>query len=384
MHVEKFVASDMRAAMNKVRATFGNDAVILSSRRIDDMTEITAARDYVPEVEGLGLGLGDGLASTEPLAKSGSADLSPVILDMQSELNKLRKLFEGELAQLAWRDMSRHQPNRYALINRLESAGIERTLAGLIVDQALPCDDVETGWRKTLGLLGSRIKGWEHDLMKEGGVVALIGSTGVGKTTTAAKLAARFASIHGRKSVAFISTDCNKVGGQEQLVSFGGVLGIPVQFVSNQEEMQRTLEALSSRKLIVVDTAGMSQRDKNIDEQMAMLTHPDNHILPLLVLPSTARSSILDETVNAYSRFKPQAAILTKLDECDGIGPVLSSAIRSKLPLAFSTNGQKVPDDLQPVIAQALLAEIIRNFKIAQQRQRQQEAAGSATASLVS
>ncbi|HTQ98798.1 MAG TPA: flagellar biosynthesis protein FlhF [Candidatus Acidoferrum sp.] len=382
MHVEKFVASDMRQAMNKVREAFGNDAVILSSRRIDDMTEITAARDYVPEAEGVGLATA-GLVTPKPQAKA-EAELSPVILDMQSELNKLRRLFEGELAQLAWRDMSRSQPNRYALINRLESTGIDRALAGLIVDQALPCDDVEAGWRKTLGLLGSRIKTWDYDLMRDGGVVALVGSTGVGKTTTAAKIAARFATIHGRKSVAFISTDCNKVGGQEQLVSFGGVLGIPVQFVSNQEEMQRTLDALSTRKLVVIDTAGMSQRDKHIDEQMAMLTHPDNRIMPMLALPATARTSILDETVLAYHRFKPVAAILTKLDECDGIGPVLSSAIRSKLPLAFSTNGQKVPDDMQPVIAQALLAEIIRNYKVAQHRASQQQSAGSVTATLMS
>ncbi|MES2607087.1 MAG: flagellar biosynthesis protein FlhF [Pseudomonadota bacterium] len=373
MHVEKFVGSDMRQAMNKVRAAFGNDAVIIASRRIDDVTEITASRDYVPEMEGIGL------ATAEPSAKSGvtNAELSPVIQDMQSELNKLRKLFEGELAQLAWRDMSRNQPNRYALINRLEMASIDRSLAGLIVDQVLPCDDVEMGWRKTLGLLGSRIKVWEQDLMKEGGIISLVGSTGVGKTTTAAKIAARFAAIHGRKHVAFISTDCNKVGGQEQLVSFGGILGIPVQFVSSQEEMSRTLDALSTRKLVVIDTAGMSQRDKGLDEQMAMLTHADNNIKSLLVLPATARTGILDETVAAYSRFRPAAAILTKLDECDGLGPVLSSIIRHKTPLAFTTNGQKVPDDFQPVIAQALLADIIRTYKQAQLRANQQDVAGS-------
>lgn len=376
MHVEKFVGSDMRQAMNMVRAAFGNDAVILSSRRIDDTTEITAARDYVPEAEEPGLG-GPERSTKAAAAIVGNAELSPIIQDMQAELNKLRKLFEGELAQLAWRDMSRHQPNRYSLINRLELAGIERALAGLLVDQVLPCDDVETGWRKTLGLLGSRIRSWDHDLLKEGGTIALVGSTGVGKTTTAAKIAARFAALHGRKSVAFVSTDCNKVGGQEQLVSFGGILGIPVQFVSNQEEMQRTLDSLSNRKLIVIDSAGMSQRDKHIDEQMVMLTNPDNNIMPLLALPATARTSILDETVTAYTKFKPVAAILTKLDECDGLGPVLSSVLRHRMPLAFTTNGQKVPDDFQPVIAQALLAEIIRNYKQAQQRASQHDNAAN-------
>jgi flagellar biosynthesis protein FlhF len=371
MHVEKFTGSDMRQAMQKVRSALGNDAVILATRRVDDMTEITASRDYVPEIHG------DAKAVTERAVFGSNTDLSPIIEDMQNEIGKLRKLFEGELAQLAWRDMSRNQPSRYALINRLEMAGIERNLAGSLVDHILPCDDVESGWRKTLGFLGSRIKSWDEDLMRDGGVIALVGSTGVGKTTTAAKIAARFAASHGRKNVAFISTDNNKVGGQEQLVSFGGILGIPVQFASTHEEMQRTLDSLASRKLVVIDTAGMSQRDHSLHEQMALLSHEERAIKPLLVLPATAQAGILDETISAYSRFKPAAAILTKLDECSGIGPVLSGIIRTQTMLAFTTNGQRVPEDLHPVVAQALLAEIIRTYKQAQRRASQPDGAGT-------
>lgn len=361
MQVEKFVGSDMRQAMAKVREAFGNDAVILGTRRIDDVTEITAARDYVAgEIEP-----GTLHVERSVTGSVGKGDLSPVIQDMQLELGKLRKLFEGELAQLAWRDMGRNQPNRYALINRLELAGIDKQLSNHITEQVLPCDDVELGWRKSLGLLGTRIRIADKDLLKEGGVIALVGSTGVGKTTTAAKIAARFAHVHGRKNVAFISTDNNKVGGQEQLVSFGSILGIPVQFVGNLEEMQRTLDSLAGRKLVVIDTGGVSQRDMGLGDQMAMLSLDESRIKPFLVIPATARASIVDETITAYSRFKPTAAILTKLDECDGLGSVLSSVIRHKLPLAFTTNGQKVPDDLHPAVAQTLLAEIIRTYKFA-------------------
>lgn len=359
MQVEKFVGSDMRQAMAKVREAFGNDAVILGTRRIDDVTEITAARDYVPEE------VDAGTLRVERVQTSNTpkGDLSPVIQDMQLELGKLRKLFEGELAQLAWRDMGKNQPNRFALVNRLDLAGIDKVLSNQVTDLVLPVDDVEMGWRKALGLLGTRIRISDKDLMKEGGVIALVGSTGVGKTTTAAKIAARFANLHGRKNVAFISTDNNKVGGQEQLVSFGSILGIPVQFVGNLEEMQRTLDSLSGRKLVVIDTAGMSQRDNGLKEQMSMLALEESRIQRYLVIPATARASIVDETINAYARFNPTAGILTKLDECDALGSVLSSVIRNKLPLAFTTNGQKVPDDLHPAIAQTLLAEIIRTYK---------------------
>lgn len=370
MQVEKFVGSDMRQAMAKVREAFGAEAVILGTRRIDDVTEITAARDYVAEeIEPGTLHVAERSSS-----HSIKGDLSPVIQDMQLELGKLRKLFEGELAQLAWRDMGRNQPNRYALINRLELAGIDKALSNQITEQVLPCDDVEIGWRKSLGLLGTRIRITDKDLLKEGGVIALVGSTGVGKTTTAAKIAARFANLHGRKNVAFISTDNNKVGGQEQLVSFGSILGIPVQFVANLEEMQRTLDSLSGRKLVVIDTAGMGQRDNGLAEQMSMLAIEESRIQPYLVIPATARASIVDETITAYARFKPTAGILTKLDECDALGSVLSSVIRNKLPLAFTTNGQKVPDDLHPAIAQTLLAEIIRTYKHALSKVSQQDA----------
>lgn len=370
MQVEKFVGSDMRQAMAKVREAFGSEAVILGTRRIDDVTEITAARDYVAEE----IEPGKLHVEQRPLAAAHRGDLSPVIHDMQLELGKLRKLFEAELAQLAWRDMGRNQPNRFALINRLDLAGIDKPLSNQITEQVLPCEDVEAGWRKSLGLLGTRIKITDKDLMKEGGVIALVGSTGVGKTTTAAKIAARFANLHGRKNVAFISTDNNKVGGQEQLVSFGSILGIPVQFVSNLEEMQRTLDSLAGRQLVVIDTAGMSQRDMGLAEQMAMLSLAESRIQPLLVIPATARASIVDETIAAYARFKPSAAILTKLDECDALGSILSSVIRHKLPLAFTTNGQKVPDDLHPALAQSLLAEIIRTYKQALSKASQQDA----------
>jgi flagellar biosynthesis protein FlhF len=373
MQVEKFVGSDMRQAMAKVREAFGNDAVILGTRRIDDVTEITAARDYVAEeIEPGTLHVERALSGN-----AGKGDLSPVIQDMQLELGKLRKLFEGELAQLAWRDMGRNQPNRFALINRLELAGIDKVLSSQITEQVLPCDDVEIGWRKSLGLIGSRIKITDKDLLQEGGVIALVGSTGVGKTTTAAKIAARFANLHGRKNVAFISTDNNKVGGQEQLVSFGSILGIPVQFVGTLEEMQRTLDSLAGRKLVVIDTAGMGQRDMGLAEQMAMLSLAESRIQPLLVIPATARASIVDETITAYARFKPTAAILTKLDECDALGSILSSVIRHKLPLAFTTNGQKVPDDLHAAVAQTLLAEIIRTYKLALSKLGPQDANGA-------
>lgn len=366
MRVEKFTGSDMREAMAAVRAALGKDAMILSSRRVNDLTEITAALDFDPAVPAHSKAL-------EKIKRREAApqpDVNPGIVEIQGELGRLRKLFEGELSQLAWRDQNRRQPNRQALITRLELAGITRQLASGIVDAVLPCDDLEQGWRKTLGLLGGRICTWKHDILEEGGVIALMGSTGVGKTITAAKLAARFALQHGRRHVAFISTDKYKVGGQEQLVSLGGILGIPVQLAANADQMQRTLDSLSERKLVIIDTAGMSQRDMTLADQFETLQAGGARIKPMLVVPATARPTIINETIQAFSRIRIAAAVVTKTDECDALGPVLSCILQHRLPLAFTTNGQKIPDDLHRAEPKALLADVIRTYK--QQLREQQ------------
>jgi flagellar biosynthesis protein FlhF len=366
VRVEKFTGSDMREAMAAVRSALGKDAMILSSRRVNDLTEITAAMDFDPAEPAHSKQLQKiKLHEANPQLE----ELTPGIQQIQGELGRLRRLFEGELAQLAWRDQNRRQPNRQALIARLELAGIVRTLATDIVDTILPCDDIEQGWRKALGLLGGRICTWRHDIVEEGGVIALMGSTGVGKTITAAKLAARFALQHGRRHVAFISTDKYKVGGQEQLVALGGILGIPVQLAANADQMQRTLDSLSERKLVIIDTAGMSQRDMTLADQFDTLQGGER-IKPMLVLPATARETIINETIQAFSRIEIAAAVLTKTDECDAMGPVLSCILQHRLPLAFTTNGQKIPDDLHRAAPKVLLADVIRTYKQQQRLQR--------------
>jgi len=353
----------MRMAMARVREALGSDAVILSSRRVADMTEITAARDYDPVQDAPKLQRVLAQAEQGGGEETDATALSPTISEIQSELGRLRQLFEGELAQLAWRDMSRNEPHRFALLNRLELAGVDRALANTLVDAALPSVDLESAWRKVLGNFGRRITSWDYDLMEQGGVIALLGCTGVGKTSTAAKIAARFAERHGRRHVAFISTDRYKVGGQEQLVSFGSVLGVPVQMVSSADDLQRTLDSLSERRLVIIDTAGMSQRDMALAEQFRLLNGEPGRIKPLLVLPATARPGIIDETIKAFSCLPPAAAILTKLDEGDAIGPLLACVLRHRLPLAFTTHGQRVPDDLGEIVPQQLLADVIRTYK---------------------
>lgn len=361
MRVESYLEDDMQKAMSRVRAELGKDAVLISSRRVDGRTEVMAASDCDPKQ--LEAEIKKYTARKSPNVsqknnrdflfevlgekKESPTESVPSLLDMQEELGRLRKLFEGELAQLAWRDVSSSQPNRMALLSRLETVGISREIGIKIMEKVLPCEDLELGWRRTLRILSRVIKVSEHDVLKEGGVIAMLGPTGVGKTTTAAKIAAQFALRHGRNQVAFITTDNFRVGGQEQLISIGSALGVPVQLANNREEMQKALESFSERKLVIIDTAGISQRDTDLAQQFEALIHNDIKIHPFLVLSATAQESVIRETIKAFSSVDLTSAIITKTDENGSIGAVLSGLIRYKLPAAFIADGQRVPEDLR-------------------------------------
>lgn len=360
MRVERFQEDDMRKAMAKVRSVLGKDAVLISSKNVDNKVEVIAASDYEPE------NLAAALANLDQ-EKPFSADEQPEIdhvwevvgdetdkpakpasslADMQLELGQLRRLFEGELAHHSWQDGSKRQPNRQALLTRLEAAGLARDITNKIVRRALPCNDLELGWRRIQKILGLVIKNAETDVLNNGGTIALLGSTGVGKTATAAKIAAQFAIKHGRNQVAFITTDRNRVGDEAKLLSIGSALGIPVQVVESYEQIPAALESLVMRKLVIIDAEGVSQRDAATIEKIKTLLNDNQQIDPYLVIPATAQESVVTETIDAYSGVQLTGAIVTKVDEVSSLGPAMSGLIRNKLPIAMMGNGQRIPEDL--------------------------------------
>lgn len=360
VRVERFQEDDMRKAMAKVRSVLGKDAVLISNKNVDNKVEVIAASDY--EAENLAAALAhldksDGIAIEENPEiehvwevvgdESEKPARNPTSLaDMQLELGQLRRLFEGELAQLSWRDGGKRQPNRQALLSRLEAAGLARDISNKIVRRALPCNDLELGWQRIQKILGIAIKKSKLDVLEDGGIVALLGSTGVGKTSTAAKIAAQFAMRHGRNQVAFVTTDRNRVGDEAKLLSIGSALGIPVQVVESYEKIATALESLALRKLVIIDAEGTSQRDMAKINNIKTVLNENLSIRPLLVLPATAQEAVLNETIEAYSSVELAGAIVTKVDEVNSVGPAISGLIRNKLPIALMCNGQRVPEDL--------------------------------------
>ncbi|MDD5390762.1 MAG: flagellar biosynthesis protein FlhF [Gallionellaceae bacterium] len=297
-------------------------------------------------------------APTEPAPRAAPAEAPPAqpeVHELAREIRMLRGLVEGQLAGFAWNDLTRRDPLRAEAMKRLLAAGFSSAFARQLLD-SLPREESDLNralkWVKSAIGHNLRIATPEEDIVERGGVYALVGPTGVGKTTTVAKLAARAVLRHGAAKVALVTTDTYRIGAQDQLRIYGRILGTPVFAVRDEGDLELTLADLSSRHLVLIDTVGMSQRDKRVAEQIALLcgeNHGDGEergVKRLLLLGAPSQGVTLEEVARAYSGPGLIGCILTKIDEALTYGPVLDVAIRHELPLHYVTNGQRVPEDL--------------------------------------
>lgn len=272
---------------------------------------------------------------------------------VMSELSSMRGMMEEHFAGLLWGERQRRNPTRAALTKHLFAAGFSAQLVQMMVDN-LP-DDIESmdgGMDWVRSVLESNLPVMEDEdaLMERGGVFALMGPTGVGKTTTTAKLAARCVMRFGASKVALLTTDSYRIGGHEQLRIFGKILGVSVHAVKDGADLQLALSELRNKHIVLIDTIGMSQRDRLVSDQIAMLCHAGQPVQRLLLLNATSHGDTLNEVVQAYQRAPDQqplaGCILTKLDEATNLGGVLDTVIRYKLPVHYVSTGQKVPENL--------------------------------------
>jgi flagellar biosynthesis protein FlhF len=264
---------------------------------------------------------------------------------MRKEIASMKDMLQSQLSDLAWKDMERINPLQVQLLHRHLSMGIQVELAKTIVAQSRNTEDLETAWRQSLGTLASQIEVQQDNFIETGGIYALVGSTGVGKTTTVAKIAARCALKHGAKNVGLITTDCFRVGGQEQLRTYARILGVPVRVARTHDELAGALNELLDRRFILIDTAGMNQRDMQLTEKFSLLKNQSPRIKNYLTLSATTQTNVLNDTINAFSHLELSGCILTKTDETNSLGGAISAMIRHHLPLAYLCNGQQVPED---------------------------------------
>ena len=303
-----------------------------------------------------------------PAAAQVQAPLNDSMLEMRDELKSLRAMIENQNVLGEWNELVLKHPLRVSLYKRLTEMGLSQDVCKYLAKGLDNSVDIEQAMQAALKQLVHQIPLAGDDILNRGGVYAMVGPTGVGKTTSIAKLAARFAMQHGQRHVALISTDTYRIGAHEQLMTYGRLLGVPVHSANDTQELQQLLHKLHDKKLILIDTAGMSQRDINISQQLAHLSHPSSMIKPYLVLSANAQISTLDEVISTFKKAGPAGCILTKLDEAASLGGVLSAVIKHQLPIAYVSNGQKVPEDIQPARARDLVDQTVAHAKYIKQK----------------
>lgn len=423
MKIKRFFAKEMRDGIKLVRKDLGTDAVILSNNRVNGGIEIIAAVDYdesLLQVETIGnaelasrsnesspyqeqdvdgflaerfqreqdklqdadfsinsefvsrrdnaldIEFDEHFDDTKPTniestLASSSIEWSqePTLVHIQNEIHDLRSLLEQQVASLAWSDLKQRNPMRAKLTRGLLEMGLSPELCQQIVESCGEHDDFDTLWRHALAILARNLPVDSSDAMEQGGVIAVVGATGVGKTTTIAKLAARYALRHGSEQVAMITTDSYRIAAHEQLRTYGRILDIPVRIADTHEELVDVIKLFSNRGLILIDTAGMSQRDVRLSQQFQLIKDSAPAIKTYLVLSAVTHRTGLREVVKAFGEVKLDGCILTKLDETTSFGGTLSTVIENQLNIAYVSDGQRVPEDIHIAREQNLVSKAV-------------------------
>jgi flagellar biosynthesis protein FlhF len=303
----------------------------------------------------------------EPLAtlsvKSQVAPAQAPIHSVAAELQAMTALMEERFNTLTWLGQTRQSPVQSNMMMKLIRAGYSPNLSRMVIER-LPEDlSVAESFHWVMGTLERNLKTADasRSLAAEGGIFALVGATGVGKTTTAAKLAFQCAALNGSDSVGLISLDNYRVGAQEQLRAHGRTMGIVSHVAHDQATLQDLLSLLSRKKLVMIDTMGLAPSDSRKDDLLAFLDLP--RLNRLLVLNAGGDGEMLDDVVCAFKTSGPQHAILSKLDEASKLGPSLDTMIRHKLILRGVTTGQSVQEDFEIPDAEKLIRQSMHSSK---------------------
>jgi flagellar biosynthesis protein FlhF len=299
-------------------------------------------------------------ARTVPVRKTPAPQTSALPQGIAEELHAMKDLIEDRFNTLTWLGQARQNPIQSNLMLKLIRAGFSPTLSRTILERMPEEMDATQAVKWVMDILERNLLTDSEGLplQEEGGVFALIGATGVGKTTTAAKLAGLCARAHGPASVGLITLDTYRVGAQEQLRAYGKMLGVVAHLAHDRAALQDLLGLLSNKKMVLIDTTGLAPRDPRKREMMDLLDLPN--VKRLLVLNAGGHGDTLEDVVCAFKSPSAQQVIFSKVDEAVKLGPAIDAAIRHQLVLRGVTTGQRVPEDWEAPDAAKLIRASMR------------------------
>lgn len=392
MKIRRYLAKDMRAALNQVREAQGPDAVILSSRRTEEGVEVVAAVDFDAEAvisqssqhahaqsthgqssmneathSPSSTASNDFARSLQAIKQANGAAVAKSVntideddnADMGAELRTLRRMLETQLATLAWNDLTRRAPLQTAMLKELTQLGFAHALAVEVVTQIPTRLEWHEAQRMCLALIAKRISTDNERWLDQGGMVAFVGPTGVGKSTLVAKLAARWVLRHGPRDLVLISADSVRMGAQDQIQNLGRLLGVPTYTIDQINELGAVLKSVSQQRLVLIDTAGFSQRDARLAAELALLATSHPQLETCLVIAASAQAGTLEETFLRFAAAAPKSCVLTKVDEATSLGGSISALTRHAVPLTYMSEGQRIPEDLTAARAHQLVARAV-------------------------
>lgn len=369
MKIKRYQARDMRSALRQIRIELGADAVILSTQTVDGGVEICAADDtehastLTPaQLEALHLERSDSHRQpTAPSVPPIAAMAAPAPVEqgaMSAELRSLRELLEGQLSALAWNDFTRRDPARARALDDLVNIGVPRDDAWQLL-QSVPAAALEVaGSHAHHDALAAALCTVDLEPLLQG-AVALVGPPGAGKSTLLAKLAVRAVVEHGAAQVAIVTLDTQRLAAGDQARAIGRLLGIDTVVVDTPVELLQQTSRWAGRRLVLIDTAGAQPRDGESIVALQRLFAPLTDLTTLLVLPASAQPELLQCCLDRFSAFGPAATILTRIDEALSLGGALAALVRHGMPLAALSDGQRVPEDLQPARSAELVARAL-------------------------
>lgn len=347
MNLKRYVAPNAREALTRIRQELGPDAVVVTTREVAGGVELMAAR-----YQDLA---GNAIAPALRQEVNGQSTAG-----LMAELKGIKRLIKDQLANLAWSADKRRHPMRVEMVQTLLNAGFSSWLARGLAAR-LPRGMDSAGMNKWLrAVLIRNLSAWPvpDAMWSHGGVWAPVGPTGAGKTTTLAKLASRAVDALGAHQVALVSMDAYRIGAYEQARTYAGLLGMDLARVDKPEDLAAALEKLRGKKLILIDTPGLSPRDERINHLQRQLSSVGAR--QVLVMAAGMQGPVVETMLAAYGGRSLAACILSKLDEGGLVGPALDGLIRHRLPVACLASGQRVPEDLHPAQPQLLIDRALR------------------------
>lgn len=309
-------------------------------------------------------------AVAEPNASSEA--YKEMLAQMSGEMQELKKYMLSQqsyrLDSDVWSEQTPISWQQSQLIMRCRDVGIETQWAEQLVSNTNDASPLEEAWKAILANMEKDIPIAHSRLLIEGGCYAFVGPTGAGKTTTIGKLAAQFAMRHGSDSIALITLDQYRVAAHEQLKAFARIMGVHLSITNNLDALQAAIAEQSDKKLILIDTAGLSPQNSHFSQQLSMLSNVKETLKTLLVLPLTSQARCLQENYEYYKKLGLNGCVLTKLDECFSLGAALSVSALAELPVTFVTDGPHIPDDVHQPEANKLLQLALQMAKMSRTR----------------